>query len=428
MRYECIALPAELSWRWCCIVIGGDKFSRSPHTKQKEYIRKMTFFQVLRGLRPSTLNNHSLSATIQALWNHPSTRSTRFVTNSCACRTIFDFAQKARKIADLTSQSEQALFWDDPKRAGSVMKELERLKGERDKIAALEKEIADLTDLVSLGLSDAETAEVTAALTRIEKSLADWEFLALLSGEYDARDVLLTIHSGAGGSDAQDWAEMLLRMYLRFAEQRGWKAKLLDESRGAEAGIKSATIEISGEYAYGYLLLEAGIHRLVRLSPFNANSLRQTSFASVEIMPVIEDDVTLAIRTEDLRIDTYRSSGAGGQNVNKTESAVRITHIPSGLVAACQSERSQLQNREEAMKMLRGKLAQQHIEAQALERQKLKGEVKSAAFSNQIRSYVLHPYTLVKDHRSNVETSDVNGVLEGRIDLFIESNLRTLRK
>jgi peptide chain release factor 2 len=308
------------------------------------------------------------------------------------------------------------------------MKELERLKGEQEKFMTLKKNIDDLIDLSALRLSEIESAEIDVEISLFEKTLAEWEFLALLGGEYDAHDVLLTIRSGAGGVDAQDWAEMLLRMYLRFAEIRGWKTKILDESRGAEAGIKSATIEISGDYAYGYLRLEAGIHRLVRLSPFNANSLRQTSFASVEILPVIEDDTVLEIRPEDLRIDTYRASGAGGQHVNKTESAVRITHLATGLVAASQSERSQLQNREEAMKILRGKLAHMRLEEHEAERKKLKGEVKSAEWGNQIRSYVLHPYTLVKDHRSNIETSDTNSVLEGHLDLFIESNLRALRK
>lgn len=308
------------------------------------------------------------------------------------------------------------------------MKELERLRGEREKFASLKKNIEDCIDLTMLELSAEDTSEIEQEITQIQKTLAEWEGIALLSGEYDAHDVLLTIRSGAGGVDAQDWAEMLLRMYLRFAETRKWKTRILDESRGNEAGIKSATIEITGEYTYGYLSLEAGIHRLVRLSPFNANSLRQTSFASVEILPVIEDDTALEIRAEDLRVDTYRAGGAGGQHVNKTESAVRITHLPTGLVGASQSERSQLQNREEAMKILRGKLAQAKLEEQAAARRALKGDVKSAEWGNQIRSYVLHPYTMVKDHRSNVETSDAQSVLEGHLDLFIESNLRTLRK
>ena len=337
-------------------------------------------------------------------------------------------AGKAQRIEVLTIESERADLWSDPQKAGNMMKELERLKSERDKFFALKNEVEDLIGLAELGFSEAEIPEIEQSIASLAKTTANWEFMALLSGEHDARDVIITIRSGAGGVDAQDWAEMLLRMYLRFAEIRGWKTKLLDESRGGEAGIKSATLEISGDYAYGYLHLEAGIHRLVRLSPFNANSLRQTSFASVEILPVIEDDAVVEIRPEDIKIDTYRASGAGGQNVNKTESAVRITHIPSGLIAACQSERSQIQNREEAMKVLRGKLAKQQLEEQEEEHRKLRGEVKSAEWGNQIRSYVLHPYTLVKDHRSGVETSDTTSVLNGHIDLFIESNLRSLRK
>ncbi len=365
---------------------------------------------------------------MRKLWKIQPLSSKSSDPNSCTCRTIFDFPTKDRRIAELTIESEQGGFWNDPKKAGSVMKELERLKSEQEKFKTLEKNINDLIDLAALDLSVEDSAEMETEIAAFEKTLAQWEFLALLGGEHDARDVILTIRSGAGGVDAQDWAEMLLRMYLRFAEIRGWKTKILDESRGGEAGIKSATIEISGDYAYGYLRLEAGIHRLVRLSPFNANSLRQTSFASVEILPVIEDDAVLELRSEDLRIDTYRASGAGGQHVNKTESAVRVTHLATGLVAASQSERSQLQNREEAMKILRGKLAQMRLEEQEASRRALKGEVKSAEWGNQIRSYVLHPYTMVKDHRSTVETSDANSVLEGHLDLFIESNLRALRK
>ena len=305
------------------------------------------------------------------------------------------------------------------------MQELEALKSEQASFEALEKTLADLEHFTALeDLKPEDLAALETEYLAAEKALGEWEFKTLLGGEYDAKSALLTIRSGAGGVDAQDWAEMLLRMYLRYAEKQGFKTHVLDEARGGEAGIKSATVEIAGVYAYGYLRGEAGIHRLVRQSPFNANSLRQTSFASVEVMPVIDDTTTIVLKPDELRVDTYRASGAGGQNVNKTESAVRVTHIPTGLVAACQSERSQLQNKEEAMTMLRSKLVAEQIEEQAAAKRKLRGEVKSAEWGNQIRSYVLHPYTLVKDHRTATETSDTGSVLDGDLEAFIESELR----
>lgn len=306
------------------------------------------------------------------------------------------------------------------------MKELEFLQNERISFEQLGKTLSDLESFALLeNVDPVDAAQLETEYFALEKSIAEWEFQTLLGGEYDASGVILTVRSGAGGDDAQDWAGMLLRMYLRYAEKRGWKTYMIDESRG-ESGIKSATIEISGTYAYGYLRGEAGIHRLVRLSPFNANSLRQTSFASVEILPAIEDDNIIEIKTEDLRIDTYRASGAGGQHVNKTESAVRITHLPTGIVVSSQSERSQIQNREEVMKILRSKLVARRIEEQEEEKRKLRGEFKSAEWGNQIRSYVLHPYTMVKDHRTNTETSDTQSVLDGGLDMFVESELRYL--
>lgn len=307
------------------------------------------------------------------------------------------------------------------------MQEIEALEREQQSFDALKSTLSELRSLSSEDSDDAR-AFVEEEYTKAESAIHDWEFRTLLGGDYDGASALLTIRSGAGGVDAQDWAEMLMRMYLRYAEKHGFRTSILDETRGGEAGIKSVTIEVAGAYAYGYLRGEAGIHRLVRLSPFNANSLRQTSFASVEIMPVIEnDDTAIVIKPEELRIDTYRSSGAGGQNVNKTESAVRITHLATNTVVTCQTERSQLQNREQAMKLLRSKLLQQKLEMQAEEKRKLRGEFKSAEWGNQIRSYVLHPYTLVKDHRTDTETSDTAKVLDGSLDLFIESTLRYLQ-
>jgi peptide chain release factor 2 len=308
------------------------------------------------------------------------------------------------------------------------MQELEALQKELESFKNLSKILADLETLAALeDLKAEDLQELKKEYTKAEKEISAWESKTLLGGKYDSNSALLTIRSGAGGVDAQDWAEMLLRMYLCYAEQQGFKTRLLDESRGEEAGIKSATIEITAAYAYGYLRGEAGVHRLVRISPFNAKSLRQTSFASVEVMPVIEEGIEeIEIKPDELRIDTYRSSSAGGQNVNKTESAVRVTHIPTGLVAACQSERSQLKNKELAMRVLRSKIATKLLSEQEAEKRKIRGELKSAEWGNQIRSYVLHPYTLVKDHRTNTETSNVNKVLEGDLQIFIESELRDL--
>lgn len=308
------------------------------------------------------------------------------------------------------------------------MQELEALQNEIEAFKNLLKTLFDLEGfsvLEDLKLEDVK--ELEKEYEKAEKEIDAWEFKTLLGGKYDAKNAILTIRSGAGGVDAQDWAEMILRMYLRYAEQQGFKTRLLDESRGDEAGIKSATIEIAAAYAYGYLRGEAGVHRLVRISPFNAKSLRQTSFASVEVMPVIDDtEEEMEINPDDLRIDTYRSSGAGGQNVNKTESAVRVTHTPTGLVAACQSERSQLKNKELAMKILRSKIIAKHLIEQEAEKKKIRGEVKSAEWGNQIRSYVLHPYTLVKDHRTGTETSNTSKVLDGDLQIFIESELQYL--
>ena len=305
------------------------------------------------------------------------------------------------------------------------MQELEMLQNERLSFERLEQSLADLEGFVVLeNLKPEESEMLEKEYSEAEKAMNEWELKTLLGGPYDTKSALLSVRSGAGGVDAQDWAEMLLRMYLRSAERQGFQTRLLDESRGAEAGIKSATIEVSGRYAYGYLRGEAGIHRLVRLSPFNAKNLRQTSFASVEVLPVIDESEAIAIKPDELRVDTYRSSGAGGQSVNTTDSAVRITHIPTGIVVTCQNERSQLQNKEEAMKILRSKMVARQMEALEAEKRKLRGDFKSAEWGNQIRSYALHPYTLVKDHRTGVETSDTDKVLSGDLELFIEAELR----
>jgi len=326
----------------------------------------------------------------------------------------------------LEDQVGQEGFWNDPQSAAKISKELELLKSEVAQFETIETKTAELIELAAMfeeGNAE-EKGEVEKQFAALEKEFNDLEFKSLLGGEYDKNDVIMAIHSGAGGVDAQDWAEMLMRMYLRWAEKNKMKAKVVDESRGGEAGIKSVTIEISGNYTYGYLKSESGVHRLVRLSPFNSDNLRQTSFALVEILPVIDEISEVKIEPQDLKIDTYRASGAGGQHVNTTDSAVRITHIPTNIVVTCQSERSQLQNREQAMKVLKARIHQRYLEDQQKEKQKLRGEYKSVEWGSQIRSYVLHPYKMVKDHRTKHETSDAEGVLEGNLSEFTESFLR----
>lgn len=307
------------------------------------------------------------------------------------------------------------------------MQELEALKKEFADFANLETNITDLAELASLEKGEDEVSEeFTQELEYLTSLIARWEQKTLLSGPYDALPARITIRSGAGGVDAQDWAQMLSRMYIRYAEKSSRGCRVIEESLGNEAGIKSATLEIGGEYAYGTLKSEAGIHRLVRLSPFNANNLRQTSFSSVEVLPVILEDKEVDILPEDIRVDTYKSGGAGGQHVNTTDSAVRITHLPTGIVVTSQSERSQLQNKEEAMKTLRGKLAEKKLADIAKQKQKLRGEHKKAEWGNQIRSYVLHPYTLVKDHRTGTEATNAQAVLDGNLDEFLQSGLKFL--
>jgi peptide chain release factor 2 len=289
---------------------------------------------------------------------------------------------------------------------------------------SLVQRVAYLLELAQLD-DESLRSEITADVEKIEKDLERREFTILLSGKYDRNNALLAIHSGAGGVDAQDWTEMLERMYLRWAENRGYKTEILDISEGEEAGIKSVTIAVEGKYAYGYLRPEKGVHRLVRLSPYDAAHRRHTSFALVEVLPEVDDDADIELNSDDLRIDYYKSSGAGGQNVQKNATAVRITHIPTGIVVTCQNERSQTQNRENAMRVLRSRLVDIKEEQHVANLAELRGEYTKAEWGSQIRSYVLHPYQMVKDHRTNYEVGNAQGVLNGNLDGFIEAYLRS---
>ena len=308
------------------------------------------------------------------------------------------------------------------------MRQLSALNDEIQTWRALEGKVNDLAELITLSLQEKDVSleqEIASELDQVSSQLDKLDFQLLLSGEYDHRDAILAIHAGAGGTESQDWAEMLLRMYIRWAERRGYGAELLDTSPGEEAGIKSAMLEISGDYGYGYLKSEHGVHRLVRLSPFNADHARHTSFALVEVLPAVDKATEVHIGPDELKVETFRSSGPGGQHMQKTSSAVRITHIPTGLVATCQSQRSQHQNKEVALKVLQARLLDMQRAKEAEERARLKGEHQSAAWGNQIRSYVLHPYRMVKDHRTGAETANTTTVLDGDLDKFMEAYLRS---
>jgi len=306
------------------------------------------------------------------------------------------------------------------------MRQLAEAKREVQPWREIEKKVADIAELISLAEEDALLeAEIQSEIEEASSQLDELELETALGGEYDARDAIVAIHAGAGGTESQDWAQILLRMYLRWAERHGYEAEILDVSPGEEAGIKSAVIRVGGRYACGYLKSEHGVHRLVRLSPFDADHARHTSFALVEVMPEAEADVDVKIEPDDLRIDVFRSSGPGGQHMQKTSSAVRLTHLPTGQVVTCQSERSQHQNKEIALKILQSRLLELELVKRAEERAKLKGERIAAGWGNQIRSYVLHPYKMVKDHRTDYQTSDTDAVLDGELDGLIEAYLRS---
>lgn len=329
------------------------------------------------------------------------------------------------ELAELTEQQHAPNFWDDVKNAQVVSQRAKNIEDKINDYEKLCKRLGDIVDLLELCDGDESMMEETSAeLDQIDVAVNEMHIATLLSGKFDANNAILTLHAGAGGTEAQDWVQMLYRMYTRYCERRGYKLEVLDYLDGEEAGIKSVTFQVNGANAYGYLKAEKGVHRLVRISPFDSQKRRHTSFASLEVMPELQQDNDIVIEDKDLKVDTYRSSGAGGQHVNKTESAIRITHLPTGIVVSCQTQRSQIQNREQAMMMLRSKLAELKEREQMEEALSIKGEIKKIEWGSQIRSYVFCPYTLVKDHRTNFENSNIVDVMDGNIQPFIEDYLQ----
>jgi len=340
---------------------------------------------------------------------------------------LFDIPRLENELAELEKETSNPDFWNNSENTQKVLAKIKKIKNKYTKYKELEKEInnlIELAEMVKLEYDEELAIDVTKNYKKQEKNLEKLELETLFSGKYDSNNAIVTIHPGAGGTESQDWAEMLYRMYTRWATKNEYEVKELDYLEGEEAGLKSVTFEIIGENAYGYMKSEKGVHRLVRISPFDAGGRRHTSFASVEVLPEITDDIEININPDDLRVDTYRASGAGGQHINKTSSAVRITHIPTNTVVACQSERSQIQNRETAMRMLKSKLLDLKEQEQKEKIEDLKGEQKDIAWGSQIRSYVFCPYTMVKDHRTNYEVGNVAGVMDGDLDGFMESYLK----
>lgn len=331
------------------------------------------------------------------------------------------------KISELEAKMLEANFWDNPDNAQKVLKTLKQEKQVFEKYQKLASLIEELEIYFSMhkGGEDGLLDEIVELINKINKLLADFEIEMLLNQEYDDSSAYIELHPGAGGTESQDWTSMLFRMYKRYAEKKGYEFEIVDYQDGDEAGIKSVSFVIHGPKAYGYLRGEHGVHRLVRISPFDSNARRHTSFCACHVMPDIDDEINIEIKPDDLRIDTYRASGAGGQHVNKTDSAIRITHLPTGIVVTCQSERSQIQNRERAMKILKAKLFQREQEEQERKLKQISGDVDDISFGNQIRSYVFHPYSMVKDHRTNHEVGDINRVMDGEIDDFINAYLKS---
>ncbi len=345
-------------------------------------------------------------------------------------KASLDLENKGRRIVEMERQMEEPDFWDNAEKSAKLMKELNSLKSSVGRYKSLEQQYEDIETLIEMGSEedDAElAAEARESLENFKKDIEEMRTSLLLSGEYDANNATVALSAGTGGTEAMDFNEMLYRMYTRWCEKHGFTTKLLDYQEGDEAGIKGVTFSVEGENAYGLLKSEAGVHRLVRISPFNAQGKRQTSFCSCDVMPELDDNIEIDIDPSDLKIDTYRSSGAGGQHINKTSSAVRITHIPTGIVCACQEERSQFQNKDKAMAMLKAKLYMLKQQAHAEKLSDIRGDIKEIAWGSQIRNYVLQPYTMVKDVRTGEETGNAQAVLDGDIDLFINAYLKWLQ-
>lgn len=341
--------------------------------------------------------------------------------------SIFDLEKMNREISEIEKKMREPDFWENQNEAKKQSTRLNRLKSILDPYKELAGDLSSLSDLINLDDSNEEESildEIIIEVEKFDQKLTDLEMNVLLGGEHDGEDALINIHPGAGGTESQDWAEMLLRLYRRYLENHDYDYRILDLQPGDEAGIKNATLEVKGEYPYGRLKSESGIHRLVRISPFDAGKRRHTSFASVFVYPEIDEDIDVEINPDDIRIDTYRASGAGGQHVNKVSSAVRITHFPSGIVVQCQNERSQHRNREMAMKVLRSRLYTKLMEEEKRKKDEIAGEKKDISWGNQIRSYIFQPYTLVKDHRTGVQTGNIEAVMDGDIDEFIDGYLR----
>ena len=340
-----------------------------------------------------------------------------------------DLENKERRITELDKSMEEPGFWDDPERSTKTVREAKNLKDTVDGYKHLEQQYEDIQVMIEMGYEENDPAmipEIQEMLDEFVKELEELRTKTLLSGEYDGCNAILKLNAGAGGTEAMDWCSMLYRMYQRWADKKGFTTEVLDFLDGDEAGLKSITLQVNGENAYGYLKSEKGVHRLVRISPFNAAGKRQTSFVSCDVMPDIEEDLDVEINPDDLRIDTYRSSGAGGQHINKTSSAIRITHLPTNIVVQCQNERSQFQNKDKAMQMLKAKLYLLKQQENAEKAAGIRGEVTEIGWGNQIRSYVMQPYTMVKDHRTGVETGNVDSVLDGKLDIFMNGYLKWL--